>query len=416
MATRSEPHELHLAVALEGAGWHPAAWRLASARSDELFDAAYWVDLVQTAERGTLDFVTFEDGLTLQSDHPFRPDDRVDQVRGRLDAVLLATRVAPASTHIGLVATSTTTHPEPFHVATRIASLDFVSGGRAGWRVQVMKQRVEADHFGRRDIPERPAASRSDGVDPTTRLLFEEAADAIEVARRLWDSWEDDAEIRDQPTGRFIDRDKVHYVDFDGPHFSVRGPSITPRPPQGQPVVAVLAHAAAPIALAANQADVVFITPHDPVEAADLIAQVRQTEADVGRSASALRIFADLFVLIDDDRRRAEASLADLDQLGGPLRSDALVVADTARGVADLIEGWQAVGIDGVRLRPARLPDDLDAIVDHLVPELRARGRFRSGYLPGTLRDRLGLPRPENRYRLAAAPPPAPATAQRRSQ
>ena len=118
---------LHLAVALDGAGWHPAAWRHEAARPEALFDAAYWVGLVDTAERGAIDFVTFEDALTLQSAHPFHPDDRTDQVRGRLDAALLATRVAPVTRHIGLVPTVTTTHTEPFNVANRIASLDHVS-------------------------------------------------------------------------------------------------------------------------------------------------------------------------------------------------------------------------------------------------------------------------------------------------
>ena len=237
---------LHLAVALDGAGWHPAAWRESSARPAELFDARYWVDLVRTAERGAVDFVTFEDALTLQSAHPFRPDDRVDQVRGRLDAALLATRVAPTTSNIGLIPTMTTTHTEPFHVSTKVASLDFVSRGRAGWRVQILRQRAELAHFGRRELPERVTDRRHRSADAATRLLFDEAADAVEVARRLWDSWEDDAEIRDRATGRFIDRDKLHYVDFEGEFFSVRGPSITPRPPQGQPLVTVLAQSRSP--------------------------------------------------------------------------------------------------------------------------------------------------------------------------
>ena len=175
--------EIHLAVALDGAGWHPAAWRLPTARPDDLFDARYWVDLVQTAERGTLDFVTFEDAFTLQSSNPWRPDDRVDQVRGRLDAALVATRVAPMTQHVGLVPTVTTTHTEPFHVSTRIASLDHISGGRAGWRVQVLRQAAELELFGRRTFPSAGDAPLRDPSVVAT--LFADAADSVEAARRL---------------------------------------------------------------------------------------------------------------------------------------------------------------------------------------------------------------------------------------
>ncbi len=133
---------LHLAVALDGAGWHPAAWREPDARPRDLFTAGYWADLVQEAERGLLDFVTIEDGLALQSADPCRPDERTDQVRGRLDAVLIAARVAPLTRHIGLVPTAIVTHTEPFHVSKAIATLDYVSTGRAGVQVRVSPARA----------------------------------------------------------------------------------------------------------------------------------------------------------------------------------------------------------------------------------------------------------------------------------
>jgi alkanesulfonate monooxygenase SsuD/methylene tetrahydromethanopterin reductase-like flavin-dependent oxidoreductase (luciferase family) len=226
------PH-LRLGVALDGAGWHPAAWRSTGARPDELFTPGYWVDLFAEAERATVDFVTIDDSLGIQSARWRTADDHVDQVRGRLDAVLVAARVAPTTSHVGIIPTATTTHTEPFHVSKAIATLDWVSGGRAGVQVRVSGTPVEAAQVGRRSIPGAPI----------TAELFDEAADFVEVLRRLWDSWEDDAEIRDAATGRFIDRDKLHYIDFEGRWFSVKGPSITPRPPQGQPVVAALAHA-----------------------------------------------------------------------------------------------------------------------------------------------------------------------------
>ncbi len=185
------------------------------------------------AEQGLLDFVTFEDALSLQSTSRRGPDGRTDQVRGRLDATLIAARVAPLTTSIGLIPTVTVTHTEPFHISKAIATLDWVSSGRAGVRVKVSSRPDEAAHFGRRTLPDGPELIGD---------LFAEATDYVEVIRRLWDSWEDDAEIRDVATGRFVDTGKLHYINFAGRWFSVKGPSITPRPPQGQPLVAALAH------------------------------------------------------------------------------------------------------------------------------------------------------------------------------
>ena len=142
----------HLAVALDGAGWHPAAWREPDARPAELLTPRYWVDQVQEAERGLLDLVTFEDALSLQSSDRSAPDDRTDQVRGRLDAVQLAARVAPLTTHVGLVPTAVVTHTEPFHLSKAIATLDYVTTGRAGVRVKVSASPAEAAHVGRRPV------------------------------------------------------------------------------------------------------------------------------------------------------------------------------------------------------------------------------------------------------------------------
>ena len=144
------PAHLHLAVALDGAGWHPAAWREPDAQPQRLFTAGYWTGLAQQAERGLLDFLTVEDGLDLQSDDRLAADSRTDRVRGRLDAVLIAARTAPATRHIGIVPTAITTHTEPFHLSKAIATLDYVSSGRAGIRVQVAVRADTAAHFGRR--------------------------------------------------------------------------------------------------------------------------------------------------------------------------------------------------------------------------------------------------------------------------
>src|SRR4051812_37624301 len=212
---------LHLAVALSETGWHPGSWRLPDARPAELFTAGYWLDLVRQAEAGLADLVTIEDGLAVQSDRYDAPDERTDRVRGRLDAVLIAARVAPLTHAVGLVPSITTTHTEPFHLSKAIATLDYVSTGRGGVRVQVSGRAHEAELFGRRAFPPvRAQDLATPHAQSVLSGLLEEAEEYVEVVRRLWDSWEDDAEIRDAAGGRFVDVDKLHYIDFEGPRFS----------------------------------------------------------------------------------------------------------------------------------------------------------------------------------------------------
>ena len=395
---------VHLAVALEGAGWHPAAWREPRARPHELFQAGYWADLIQEAERGLLDFVTIEDGLGLQSARHFEQDWRTDQVRGRLDAVLIAARVAPLTSHIGLIPTAVVTHTEPFHISKAIATLDYVSTGRAGLRVQVTARPHEAAQFGRRTFPALDLTDRSSPqVQDLVAELFDEAADYVEVIRRLWDSWEDDAEIRDVATGRFIDRGKLHYIDFTGAHFSVKGPSITPRPPQGQPVVSALGHASVPYRLIARSADIGFVTPRDAGHAAAIVAEIRDAQQAAGRAGDTVHVFGDLVVFLDEPGGETGADRkARLDDLAGyPYASDATIFTGTAGGLADLLQAWQASGLSGFRLGPGAIPQDLHAITRGLVAELQRRAAFRNSYESRTLRGLLGLGRPVNRYATA---------------
>ena len=353
--------DLHLAVALDGYGWHPEAWRH-TPDLEPVTSGRYWSGLATTAERGLLDFVTFDDALTVQRRR--RPEIEPRWLAGRPDAVLVASRVAPVTNHIGLIPVATVTHTEPFHVSKAIATLDFVSHGRAGWQVRVSGTPHEADLFGRRDIR---------GAD-----LFEEASDALEVVRRLWDSWEDDAVIRDVATGRFVDRDKLHYIDFTGKYFSVKGPSIIPRPPQGQPVVAALAHAPRIYEFASRSADLVFITPQDDDSLKAILGEI------AGAGGAGLKVYADVFVSFDGTTDP---------------RSDALVFNGTPTELVDLVLRWGQSDIEGVRLRPAVNATDLPVIVDAVVPLLQQAGRFRTAYTDGeTLRERLGLPIAENRY------------------
>ncbi len=375
---------LHLAVALDGAGWHPAAWRAEGARPDRLFTAGYWADLVIEAERGLLDWVTFEDSLSLQSSRYDAPDGRHDQVRGKLDAVLLAAALAPLTSKIGLIPTTSVTHTEPFHVAIGIASLDYASKGRAGWRPRVSGRPDEAAHFGRREFPPFDLGNQAFIDD-----LFEEADDAVEVVRRLWDSWEDDAEIRDAATGRFIDRDRLHYIDFEGRFFSVKGPSITPRPPQGQPLVTSLGHGPGPYEFAARGADVLYVTPKDRADARRIVEEVREIEARIGRTGPPLKVFADLVVFFGDHK-------AGLDELDGAPSNR---TPTSSRAPPPTWPTCSRTGTcPGYRLRPGALPRDLTPITQGLVPELQARGVFRTAYETADLRGRLGLARPASRY------------------
>jgi alkanesulfonate monooxygenase SsuD/methylene tetrahydromethanopterin reductase-like flavin-dependent oxidoreductase (luciferase family) len=297
--------------------------------------------------------------------------------------------VAPVTEHIGIVPAATTTLTEPFRVSTQIATLDYVSRGRAGWHAQISTDHSDRTYVGPRAIP-RPDA------------VFEEAADHVEVVRRLWDSWEDGAEIRDRATGRFIDRDRLHYIDFESPYFDVKGPSITPRPPQGQPIVTTVARTGAADRFAARSADVVFLTPRDEVELAQRAGEIDDALADAGRDPALSRVFADVVVFLDDHAPAAASRKARLDALDGAVyRADTLMFTGTPAQLTEQLIAWSELGCAGFRLRPGAVPHDLHAITRGVVAELRDRGAFRREGESSTLRGVLGLARPANRYAAA---------------
>lgn len=356
-----------IGVELQGSGVHPQAWRRDDSRAEELFSAQYWTDLIEQADGAGLDLAFIADSFALQSD---------GRELGRLDAASIAARAAALTRSIGLVPTVTVTHTEPFHVSKQIASIDYASHGRAGWEVAVSESASEAKSFGRKDVQ-------------SSTSLWAEADDAIEVVTRLWDSWEDDAEIRDVSTGRFIDRDKLHYIDFEGEHFSVRGPSITPRSPQGQSVIVVRASSDS-AKVAATRADIVRIAAPTVDEASAIAARVRRAVVAEGRDPSDVHVLLDLEVLVSDS---AEADLAQLNDWGTYTPNSASYVGDGA-GLIALLEGLASSGVvDGITLRPLALGSSLTAIAQ-VVPQLSWKPTPRAGLL----RDRLGLARPVNRY------------------
>ena len=282
----------------------------------------------------------------------------------RLDAVQRAAFAAPLTTAIGLVPVAHVAYSEPFHVATQLASLDWTSNGRAGWIAAASGSAREAAAYGREAL--------------TDAELDRERADVIEVARRLWDSWEDDAVIQDVATGRYLDADRLHYVDFEGESFSVKGPLITPRPPQGQLVVVAPAGTAG--------ADVALVTGADPAEISDAAARAR--------AAGASLVWAEVEVVLD---ARGVSAARRLSVLGSWPEVGRLRYAGEAGGLVALLAEL-AASVDGVRLRAAELDVDLEEVGRAVLPALRKRVGFRSPRAGETLRDALGLDRPVNRY------------------
>ncbi|WP_455901259.1 LLM class flavin-dependent oxidoreductase [Rhodococcus gordoniae] len=361
----SDSSELLLAVDFAGTGLHPSSWRRDDSCAEELFTPRYWADLVGAADRAGVDFAFFSDTFGVVSG--------ATTVRGRLEAVGLAARLTTATTRIGLIPTATVTHTEPFHVAKVIQTIDHTTLGRAGWEVAVTPGVVEL--FGRKD-------------EQDTASLWAEAHEAAEVAVRLWDSWEDDAEIRDVATGRFIDRDKVHYIDFVGEYFSVKGSSIVPRSPQGQPLVAATVTGDESFRFAAQRADLVRIRATDLSAASELAGRLRA--AAKGRQ---IFVLLDLDVLLGDD---AAEELARLETWAGqPYRSDTLVHVGASESLIELLD--DVAGVDGVTLRPLALPSTLGRLVEDVLPVVRPEVAPATG----TLRDRLGLSRPANRFAAA---------------
>ena len=333
MTERHDGNELHLAVEIDGVGAHPAA---------------------TTGLQAALAADTAGFALVTLADSPLPPPGGGTRVEAGVRAAYLARRTG----RIGLAPTLHVTVTEPFHLATQLAALDHASLGRAGWVVG-----AENSDAALATVVGRPLSEAA---------LHREVADVIDVARRLWDSWEDDAVIRDGATGRFLDADRVHHVNFTGDRFSVTGPLITPRPPQGQVVVL-----GADTLGVTGRLDVALIAAPDLDETA---ARARQARAD-----GAPLVFAELEVLLGADR---QFELDALTPWGPPRRLRHAGSAEELRALLDRLAGV----VDGVRLHPAVLATDL--------PRLAAAIGTRPA-TGTTLRERLGLPRPVNQFATA---------------
>lgn len=435
-------------------GGHIAGWRHPGAAQAALCDPRYFQHLARTAERGLFDGVFIADSVGYP---PFRgPEVFAGTESPKLDPAILLAQIAAVTEKIGLIGTASTSFNQPFDLARRFASLDHVSGGRAGWNIVASTMENEAHNFG---LDTHYGHSER----------YARADEFVSIARRLWDSWEDGAVLADKESGVYTDPSRIHALDHKGAHFSVAGPLNVPRSPQGHPVLVQAGASATGMDFASRHAEVIF-TSHPAMESAVAFRkEMHDRLAAIGRSPTGLKIMTAITPIIGDTPDEAQATQAWLDGaipgpvaiakleglLGnvdlsghdpnGPLppippstlsqstrdrvvelaEREKLSIVDLARRVsagrtsrtvvgtptmvADELEAWYSAGAaDGFVISPPYLPAGLEAFVDKVVPELQRRGLTRKAYEGATLRDHLGLERPANLYSSGEATPAKP--------
>ncbi len=435
--------ELHLGAFMRPVSIHTAAWRYPGAYADANFNFAHYQRFIATLERGCFDAFFMADHLAVMN-MPMAALKRSATVTS-FDPLTLLPALAVGTRHIGLIATASTTYNEPYHIARKFASLDHLSGGRAGWNVVTSANPDEALNFGREDHMAHDERYRR-------------AREFHAVVTGLWDSWADDAFLRDQASGIYFDPEKLHVLDHRGEYLRVRGPLNVARPPQGWPVIVQAGASEAGRELAAETAEVVFGGANNIDDGKAYYEDVKQRMERYGRSPADLRILPGAFVVVGDSVAEAEDRKARLDGLVHPdsgiatlsvllgtdvsamdldeplpeiaesnasqsgrqklvdmARRDKLTVGQlaqyvggsfssleligTAETIADAMMQWLEAGAcDGFNVMFPYLPQGLDDFVDKVVPALQRRGIFRKRYTGTTLRDHLGLPRPRNRF------------------
>jgi FMN-dependent oxidoreductase (nitrilotriacetate monooxygenase family) len=439
---------MKLGLFLAGPGQHIAAWRDPSTEADAGQSLRNYVQLTQIAEGALFDFV-----FNADTNATFGPDDpsvwKRTTVGHRIEPVTLLGALAAVTRHIGLVATATTTYFEPFHVARLFASLDQLSEGRSGWNLVTSSAAAEAFNFSH--AAHAPHGDR-----------YERAAEFVQVVLGLWDTWEDDAFVMDKEAGLFFDPAKLHMLHHKGRHFSVRGPLMIRRSPQGRPVIVHAGQSEAGRTLAAQAAEVVFSVEQDLAKAREFYADLKDRAARHGRPPDSLKIMPGVLAVVGQSRAEAEDKYERLQSLIHPelgvaylsemlgtdlspfpldrplpdvpltnsqqgrqkviielARREGLTirqlykrvagqrahrtVCGTASDIADSLEHWYGSGAaDGFNILTLTHPHGFLDFVNGVVPELQRRGLFRTAYEGTTLRENLGLPRPANRF--AAAP------------
>ena len=435
---------MKLGFFLYGTGHHIASWRDPGVQSNANQSLRHYIDITQTAERALFDFV-----FNADSNSTFGPDDPESWKRKtdamRLEPLTLLGALSAVTSHIGLISTATTTYLDPFHVARIFATLDQLSGGRVGWNVVTSSAASEALNF-----------SHKAHVPHDQR--YKRAAEFIQVAQGLWDTWEDDAFVMDKKAGLFFHPEKMHVLHHKGEHFSVRGPLMVPRSPQGQPVIVQAGQSEDGRELAARTAEVLFTVAQKLEPAREFYSDLKARLVRYGRSPDSLKIMPGVLTVVGRTRAEAQDKFDSLQalippELGVPALSDIVgmdltpfpldgplpdvpltntqqgrqkVVVDmaraenltirqlykrvaTARGhrvavgtandIADALEEWYRGGAaDGFNIMPQVLPAGLNEFVEQVIPELQRRGLFRTKYEGRTLRENVGLARPANRF------------------
>jgi FMN-dependent oxidoreductase (nitrilotriacetate monooxygenase family) len=440
--------QLKLGAFFHPTGHHVASWLDDTAEIDAGTNFRHYAELARTAERGKFDLMFLADALAVRDGRP-EALRRWPQYMAYFEPLTLLSAIAPMTEHLGLVATATTSYNEPYNVARKFASLDLISGGRAGWNVVTSSNQSEAFNFGRDAHFEHDAR-------------YDRAVEFADVVQGLWDSWDDDAFIRDRSTQMYYDPAKLHELNHKGEHFSVKGPLNVARSPQGQPVIFQAGSSEVGRELAARTAEAVFTPQHVLKEAQDFYADLKGRMGKFGRAPAHLKVMPGLNPIVG--RTLAEArdkhahlqslihpdvgievlsySLGKFDLRGydidGPLpeaverhgtnagqtafkqilgwaRDEKLTirqlyqrfagargqrtVVGTASMIVDEMQAWfDGYGVDGFLIQPSTLPGGLNDFVELVIPELQDRGLFRVEYEGSTLRDNLGLPRPVSRY------------------
>jgi FMN-dependent oxidoreductase (nitrilotriacetate monooxygenase family) len=432
--------QLHLNVNITSTGRHPGAWRV-QPDPTSFVDIEFFREIARLAESGTFDAVFLSDGVALHEEPPLQPYQS-------LEPTVLLAALAATTEHLGLIGTASTTFNDPFNLARRIASVDHISHGRVALNVVTTYSSKAAANFGLTEQPDHEAR-------------YARAEEFVDVVCKLWDSWEDGAIVGDHTSGVFADPDLIHTIDHQGRHFSVRGPSIVPRSPQGRPVVVQAGASETGKQLGARVADVIFTAQTTHPGAREFYDDIRARASRYGRDPDHVVVLPGLYPIVGSTEAEARTRKGELDALldfdrelprlaqqlgldpsaiqldselpyellgdGSRIKGsrgffDATVklaqeqhytarelllsnggahrqIVGTPEQIADDIEHWfRTRAADGFNLNFDVFPTGLELFVDHVIPELRKRGIFRSEYRGTTLRDNLGLPRPHSQF------------------